>query len=281
MQIREVGIAKILNPTAIDLGEYVINPYKGCEYACLYCYVRHNKVTKRETRPWGTYVDVRCNAPAQLEKELFIKKPQRVLLGSTTECCQPLEKDYKITKKIIEILNKNKVYYSILTRSPLWIEYLPLLKEGFCECIYFTVNSFCDKLKDILEPKSASFSERAAAVNKLLAEKVPVIPYVSPILPGITDIEKLFQIIKRSDRIEFEGLKISVGNIDQVIAAITLVYPQLELEYRQMARNRAVYEDCWQKIKKDIIRQAIKYRKNQHIYIHRFSSYFENKYRNE
>ena len=70
-------------------------------------------------------------------------------------------------------------------------------------------------------------------------------------------------------------------NIDQVIAAITLVYPQLELEYRQMARNRAVYEDCWQKIKKDIIRQAIKYRKNQHIYIHRFSSYFENKYRNE
>ena len=129
-QFKEVKIKRILNPTSIDLGEYVINPFMGCEFACLYCYVRSNRVVSRKGKAWGEFVDVRVNAPDLLEKELIVRKPKVVLLGSTTECFQPIERRYAVTSKVLGILNKYKVYYIILTRSPDIINYMPLLKAG-------------------------------------------------------------------------------------------------------------------------------------------------------
>jgi DNA repair photolyase len=113
LEFQEVKIKRILNPTAIDLGEYVINPFMGCEHACLYCYVRSNRLVSRKTKPWGEYVDIRINAPDLLEKEILSKKPKQVLLGSTTECFQPIERKYQLTKRVLEILNKYKIYYVI------------------------------------------------------------------------------------------------------------------------------------------------------------------------
>lgn len=114
----KIIVNRALNPTSIDLGEYVINPYTGCEYGCLYCYVRSNKSAVKRREPWGSYVDIRINAPELLEKELAEKRPKTVLLGSTTECFQPAEKEFQITGKILELLNKHKASYVILTRSP-------------------------------------------------------------------------------------------------------------------------------------------------------------------
>ncbi len=74
VEYNRVKINRILNPTSIDLGEYVINPFMGCAHACLYCYVRSNRVISRKKKPWGEYVDIRINAPELLEKELKIKK---------------------------------------------------------------------------------------------------------------------------------------------------------------------------------------------------------------
>lgn len=265
METREVKISAILNPTSIDLGEYVINPYKGCSFGCLYCYVRFNKVTKNDPRCWGEYVDVKVNAPQLLEKELPGKKPRRVLLGSTTECFQPVESRYKITYKILEILNRHKIYYSILTRSPLILEYIPLLKHGYCESIYFTVNMFSDGLKHLLEPKSAPFQVRIDTANRLLEEGLPVIPYLSPLFPYISRFPKLNQV-------EAEGLNFNLGNIDKVIDAIGSVYPGLKQLYIQMATDAEAYNNVWASIKAE---------SNHHIYVHRPNSYFENKYRGE
>ncbi|MBI5416817.1 radical SAM protein [Candidatus Poribacteria bacterium] len=176
IKTNEVNIKQILNPTSIDLGEYVINPFMGCEFACLYCYVRSNRVTSKRNKPWGEYVDIRINAPEQLEKELQLKKPHTVLLGSTTECFQPVEAKYEITKKILEILNDNKIFYVILTRSPYILNYLDLLKKGFCKKIYFTINNFSQEYKSKLEPKSPQFELRVTAINTLLDAGIPVIP---------------------------------------------------------------------------------------------------------
>lgn len=160
IEINEVSVNRVLNLTAIDLGDYVINPYRGCEFACLYCYVRSNKVVSKRKKPWGTYVDIRKNAPDLLEKEIREKKPKTVLLGSTTECFQPVEKKFRLTKRILEILNNHEVPYIILTRSPYIVEYIPLLNQGFCKRIYFTVNNYSDTFKQAIEPKSPSFVSR-------------------------------------------------------------------------------------------------------------------------
>lgn len=278
IEIREVGIKRILNPTSIDLGEYVINPYKGCAYSCMYCYVKYNKVTSRDSRCWGDYVDVRINAPSALSKELFIKKPKRVLLGSTTECFQPLERQYRVTKSILEILNENKVYYSILTRSPIIEDYLSLLSEGYCENIYFTVNNYEDSIKMKIEPKTPSFNERINTIKKLQKVGIPVIPYFSPVLPFITNIEEAFKVLPDSNEIGFEGLNFNLGSIGEVISEIKKVHPDIAERYDKMRSNKVYYNNIWNSIRKDVIKKAKREGKEHSVYIHGLNSYFDNVY---
>ena len=277
-EFKEVKIARILNPTSIDLGEYVINPFMGCEFSCLYCYVRSNKVISRRPGEWGAYVDIRINAPELLEKEIISKKPKCVLLGSTTDCFQPVEKKYAVTKRILEILNKHKVYYHILTRSPYIAEYMDILKQGFCKKIYFTINNMPPEVKNKLEPKSPAFESRFEAINKMLDEGIGVVPYFSPILPWISDFKDIFARFPKSDSVEFEGLNTRLVNINAIISEIALLYPNLKPDYGKLLSDRDFYDSFWAGIKKDIIREAIKAKKNYKIYIHHFGKYFANKY---
>jgi len=278
VEIKEVSIKKAMNPTAINLGEYVINPYKGCSYACMYCYVRFNKVTMKEKRAWGDYVDVRVNAPELLEKELASKKPRSVLLGSTTECFGPYEKEFGVTRKILEILNKHGVYFSILTRSPIAAEYLDVLGKGFCKAIYFTVNDMDENLKNIFEPKSPQFLLRINAVNKMLDAGIPVIPYFSPILPGISKYDGIFGCFPKAGTIEFEALNFNLGNIKEMIAAVEGYLPEAGKLYRRMAEDKSLYTRTWDNIRTEIAEEAAKHKKSFHIYIHELHAYFNNKY---
>ncbi|MFC1501136.1 radical SAM protein [Elusimicrobiota bacterium] len=278
MEVKEVFLRQILNPTSIDLGEYVINPFKGCEYSCLYCYAQFNKVAQKDGRPWGSYVDARINAPLLLEKEVLYNKPKNVLLGSITECFQPLEAKYKITKKCLEVLNLYKIKFSILTRSPLVLDYIDLLKQGMCESIYFTINSYDQKLKDLLEPKSPSFQSRIETVKKLKENGINVTPYFSPVLPFVSDIKGAFNLITNIEELDFEGLNFNLGNIENVVAKITTVYPELKEKYDKLLNNNGFYNETWRQIKEDIQIESKFCKIRSDIYIHGRKSYFENKY---
>jgi len=277
-EYKEVKISRILNPTGIDLGEYVINPFMGCEYSCLYCYVRSNKVISKRHGEWGEYVDIRINAPELLEKELLSKKPKCVLLGSTTDCFQGVEKKYAITKQILEILNRHKVFYNILTRSPAVAEYADLLKEGFCKKIYFTINNISPELKNKLEPKSPGFESRFSSINKMLDENIPVVPYFSPILPWLSDFKDIFALFPKAGSVEFEGLNMNLVNINDIISGIASLHPALKPGYERLLQEEAFYDSFWAGVKKDIIREVITAKKNYNIYIHNFRTYFNNKY---
>jgi len=278
LEFNEVKIARILNPTSIDLGEYVINPFMGCEYSCLYCYVRSNRVISRKTKPWGEYVDIRVNAPHLLEKEIALRKPKRVLLGSTTECFQPVEMKYGLTRKLLEILNYHKVYYSILTRSPYITEYAGILKAGYCERIYFTINNMRAEHKLIFEPKSPGFVLREEALNILLDEGLPVVPYFSPILPWISDTTGVFLKFKKAKSIEFECLNFRLKNIGDIIDCAGKISPALRADYETMLKSKEHYSRVGSKIEDDIRKMAREANKNYDIYIHNFGSYFENRY---
>lgn len=278
LEIKEVGIHRILNPTSIDLGEYVINPYKGCEFSCLYCYVRSNKVTSNREKPWGTYVDIRKNAPDLLERELLVNKPQTVLLGSTTECFQPVEQDFQLTKKILEILNKQKVFYIILTRSPYIVDYISLLNQGLCKRIYFTVNNFMDTFKEVLEPKSPAFAARNKAICVLLDEGISVTPYYSPVIPWVTDIREAFSIFEKAQRIEFEHLNFNLKNIHEILDHISQIKPSLKEKFTAMLHERDFYEQTWKEFDEEIERRAKDAKKEYKIYRHSFGAFFNNTY---
>jgi DNA repair photolyase len=277
-EFTEVKAQRILNPTSINLGEFVINPYSGCEFGCLYCYARSNRVALRKNKPWGSYVDIRINALVLLEKELAEKKAGTVLLGSTTECFQPIDNKYKLTGKILDILNQHEVKYVILTRSPDILKYIDLLKSGFCKEIYFTTNCFNDDAMKLFEPRSPDFHERDAAINKLLENGIPVIPYFSPVLPGVSDIQTVFTKFPNARKIEFECLNFQLANIDQIISAIGFINQDLKTNYEKMAVNTEFYNEVWLGIKNDIETLARQVNKQTKIYIHEFGNYFQNKY---
>ncbi|KJJ84121.1 radical SAM domain protein [Candidatus Omnitrophus magneticus] len=279
MEVKEVEATRILNPTSIDLGEYVINPYKGCAFACLYCYARFSKAISRDERKWGEYLDARVNAPRLLEKELKIKKPTRVLLGSTTDCFQEEELKRGLTKEILEILNSHGVYYSILTRSPFIISYLDILKKGYCETIYFTVNNYDLKLKSILEPKSPSFEAREKVVTCLLDNDIPVIPSFSPVFPFISKVSGIFEKFEKARAVNFEGLNFNLGNIAEIVTKIEPLYPKEAGIYKRMIEDKKFYDDVWYETRRVIMREGIKNKKRCDVYIHELYGYFGNKYR--
>ncbi|MDG6006424.1 MAG: radical SAM protein [Candidatus Brocadia sp.] len=278
VEINEVSVNRVLNPTAINLGDYVINPYVGCEFSCLYCYVRSNKVASKRKRPWGTYVDIRKNAPDLLEKEICEKKPKTVLLGSTTECFQPVEKKFQLTKRILEILNNHEVPYIILTRSPYVVEYIPLLNQRFCKRIYFTVNNYSDIFKQAIEPKSPSFVSRNIAIQALLDAGMPVIPYYSPVIPWVTEIKDAFSLFTTAERVDFEYLNFNLKNTQDIIKSISLTDRARGKNISRMFYEKNYYEQTWDTMDEEIERQASRANKRYKRYRHPFDAFFKNTY---
>ncbi|MCC7210225.1 MAG: radical SAM protein [Candidatus Brocadia sp.] len=277
-EINEVTINRILNPTSIDLGEYVINPYMGCEFACTYCYVRSNKAATRRKIPWGSYVDIRVNAPDLLEREILEKHPGTVLLGSTTECFQPVEKKFRLTRKMLEILNKHKVSYVILTRSPYIAEYVPLLNQEFCKRIYFTVNPMSNTFKQLIEPKSPPLDSRNDAIHRLLDAGISVIPYYSPVIPWVTDIRNVFPPFAKAERIEFEYLNFNLHHAQDMVRHISLAEPALGIKFTGMVYEKAYYEQTWNTLDEEIARQAREANKKYKIHRHPYGEFFQNTY---
>ena len=112
MKVNLVRTDKVLSPTSINLADYVINPYRGCEMGCAYCYSRNNKNMKSRRKDWGNFVDVKINSIEILKKELNDVENTniKVLLGSITEIFQPVEKKYHLSEKIIKLL-REKIYH--------------------------------------------------------------------------------------------------------------------------------------------------------------------------
>ncbi|MDD5668702.1 MAG: radical SAM protein [Candidatus Omnitrophica bacterium] len=279
MIISEITAQRVLNPTSIDLGEFVINPYKGCEFNCVYCYARFTKSVINDPRRWGEYVDARINSPELLEKELLKKKPVRVLLGSTTECFQPAERQYRLTGRILDMLNRNGIYYSILTRSPLIQEYTSVLAQGLCERIYFTVNNYGNDVKRLLEPASPAVYRRLEVILHLQDNGIPVTGYYSPVLPYIFNAREALSELKDIKNIEFEGLNFNLGNIQEVIKSVGSFFPGLCDTYALMRKDLRVYNQVWEEIKSSITEAAREAGRETSIFVHGLDAYFQNKYR--
>ncbi|MBN1410983.1 MAG: radical SAM protein [Spirochaetales bacterium] len=275
---KEKPADRALNPTSIDLGEYVINPYSGCVFGCLYCYVRNNKSVMKRREAWGSYVEARTNIPLLLERELKEKKPGQVLLGSTTECFQPAERKYRLTGQILEILNKLRVKYVIMTRSPMICEYIPLLEKGCCTAIYFTANMFARSLKKKLEPGSPGFRERFKAINRLLEAGLPVIPYFSPLLPSVSLWETAFRNFPAAEKLEMECLNFNLPTIRAIIAAVLSEHPGLKALYEKMAIDASFFIQTWDKIEDDVQTASKKANKQVRFHRHAPGDFYRNTY---
>ena len=194
--IEKVECKSILSKSHLE--DYCINPYIGCQHACKYCYAESytRRFTKHEEN-WGDFVDVKINAPDVLAREVKKKPRGAVFLSSLTDAYQPVEREYDLTRKLLEILLQHQFPISIQTKSALVLRDLDLIRKFHRREVGFTITMLNDDVRKLFEPNSSSVSERLHAIAELRENGVKTFVFFGPILPYVSDqdLEEYFHQI--------------------------------------------------------------------------------------
>lgn len=182
---------EIFTKTKLPGSDFVINQYAGCGHACSYCYARFISRWKGYG-DWGSWIEAKMNAP-ELVKDKYV--PGWVFMSSISDAYQPIEKELKLTRKVLENMDKN-IKLSILTKSDLVLRDLDLLKQFKTVEVGFTLNSFDGKEKKLFEPNSPAFKERIQALKILKENGIKTYAFVSPIIPGLIDLDKVVNDVR-------------------------------------------------------------------------------------
>ena len=180
-----------------------INAYRGCEHGCVYCYARptHAYHDLSPGLDFETQLFAKPNAADLLRDTLNKAKytPRPIALGTNTDPYQPIERDYRITRQVLEVCLEAKHPVTITTKSDRVLRDFDLLEEMAREqlvAVAISVTSLDPVLSGKLEPRCASPAKRIAALGKLVELGVPAHCSISPIIPAITD-EFMEEIIER------------------------------------------------------------------------------------
>ena len=173
-----------------------INPYRGCEHGCIYCYARpsHAYLNLSPGLDFETKLFYKQHAAELLEQEL--RKPsyrcQPITLGANTDPYQPIERKLKVTRSILEVLQRFRHPVSIITKSTLIIRDLDILADLARQelaTVMVSVTTLNDGLKRSLEPRAPSSWARLRTVHALALRDIPVGVLTAPIIPMVNDAE--------------------------------------------------------------------------------------------
>jgi DNA repair photolyase len=181
--LRETQARSILTRSKIPGVDYCINPYTGCLHACRYCYADFMKRFTGHTGRWGSFVDVKVNAPLLLKRELGRKRPGTVMISSVTDPYQPVEKKYRLTRKCLEILIPHRFPVQVLTKSPLVLRDIDLFKRFDHIEVGITITTDDDGMRKAFEPGAPPIVGRIDALRKLHAGGVRTYAFIGPTLP--------------------------------------------------------------------------------------------------
>lgn len=177
---------------------YSMNPYQGCEHGCIYCYARNSH------EYWGysagldfeRKILVKESAPQLLEAKIKHKnwEARTIVLSGNTDCYQPAEKHFGITRKCLEVFLKYRHPVGIITKNSLILRDLDLLRELASHgliAVNLSITSLSEETRRILEPRTATIQKRLETIGLLSQNNIPVNAMLSPIIPGINSHELL------------------------------------------------------------------------------------------
>ncbi|NIP31535.1 MAG: PA0069 family radical SAM protein [Candidatus Dadabacteria bacterium] len=214
-----------------------INPYRGCEHGCVYCYARptHEYLGLSAGLDFETKIFVKINAPDLLSKELGSKKwiPKPIAISGATDCYQPAERKFEITRKCLKVFSQFKNPVGIVTKNYLVTRDMDILKELSeydCINVVISITTLDSKLSNKMEPRASHPSYRLKAIEKLSEKGIPVMVLIAPVIPGLTDHE-IPKIIEESvnagaKQAGFVILRLPHGVKDIFINWLELSYPE-------------------------------------------------------
>lgn len=195
-------INKVESP---DLGMmHSVNPYQGCEHGCIYCYARNSH------EYWGfsagldfeSKIIVKKNAPELLEKEFAGKgwKVAPIGLSGNTDCYQPAERSYKLTRRMLQLCLKWGNPVSIITKNSLILRDMdvlqPLAEEGLLH-VYMSITTLQEGLRRKMEPRTATAQRRLQTLQQLSEAGIPCGVMTAPIIPGLNSSE-VWELVKQA-----------------------------------------------------------------------------------
>lgn len=231
MIIKTITVKDYLTKSNLPASDFVINPYIGCPHGCKYCYACFMKRFTGHNEEWGSFIDVK-----ECEKSISLKKlkGKSVFMSSVTDCYNPYEEEYQVTRKILEQLVCADCELGISTKSKLILRDVDLLRQCRNLKVAMSVNTLDEEFRSDMD-NASSIAERLETLKTLHENGIYTVLFMSPIFPYITDfraiIEKASGFI---DEFWFENLNLRGNYKKTIISYIKEKYPQYYDEYKHI-----------------------------------------------
>ena len=229
--LQEIKVKSVLAKSNLPAGDYSVNPYVGCTHACKYCYASFMKRFTNHPEPWGTFLDVKYwpeikNPEKYAGKELFI--------SSVTDPYNPQEETFQRTRALLEQLEGSGVKLSIQTKSDLVLRDIDLIKKFPDARVGFSINTLDEDFRADMD-QAVSIERRLAAMKKLHDAGIRTSCFMSPIFPGMTDVEAIMDRVKNQcNFIWLENLNLRGSYKRVILQYIREKYPKLYPLYEEI-----------------------------------------------
>src|ERR1700684_1459996 len=262
LEVRSLKVRSILNRSVSRRGlslTWSINPYRGCEFACRYCYARYtHEFMELPPEDFERRIFVKENAAWLLEQELRQVRPhEEIALGTATDPYQPVERRAKVTQSLLEVLAKQRgLRIGVVTKSTLIERDIPLLQKVAARntlVVHLTITTPNAALARLLEPRAPRPDLRLRTVARLRLAGLSTGILCSPLLPGITDTGKALDGMARRAKdadasfLSAQPLFLKPCSKEIYLAFVREHFPSLEPMYRQRFDGEAFVSSAYRK----------------------------------
>ena len=256
--IQEIQVKTVLTKSNLPVSDYSVNPYVGCTHACKYCYASFMKRFTNHPEPWGAFLDVKYwpeikNPEKYAGKELFI--------SSVTDPYNPQEEKFRRTRALLEQLAGSGVRLSIQTKSDLVLRDMDLIREFPDARVGFSINTLDEDFRADMD-SADSIERRLAAMKELHDAGIRTTCFVSPIFPGITDVEAIIGRVKdQCNLIWLENLNLRGSYRSVILQYIREKYPKLYPLYEEIyiRGSRAYWEALDGRVRAYALQNGLEY----------------------
>lgn len=277
-EVKEIEAKSILVPSKLPDADYVINPYTGCRFGCVYCYASFmTRYVGKDLSDWGEFVYVKVNTPKLLVKEVRRLKNhgagKTIFLSSVTDPYQGVEAQYKLTRQCLQVLVEQEFQgdVSILTKSDLVLRDIDLLKQLPHVDVGLTITSTDDGVSRYFEKYAPAVSKRLEALTQLHQKSIKTYAFVGPLLPHFTanpqKLEKVFAAIAATGTEELYVEHINLSNyiLTRLQDELKAVEPEILQEFYQ-SKNTSYRKELDVLVQALIAKYQLKLRMGDTIY---------------
>ena len=252
MKINEIKCKTALSVSRLPGLDYSLNPYRGCEHACCYCYVPN--ILRIERKKWGSFVDVKTNIPVVLAKEIKSKKPGVIGLSTVTDPYQPIEEKFKLTRYCLEQLLIRDFQVHIQTKSDLVTRDVDLISKFNDVEVMFSIATLNDSERKILEPNSSSIQKRLDAMKQISEIGIKTTVFFGPVYPTINKND-LSEII--NTYIEYGAKEIMVDKFNLKPGIIQVLEEKIPEHFKKL-KDTSFFKEMYGEINQICTKENVK-----------------------